>query len=220
MLVRVTVFALVLFWVLAGSFKNLSAQDVEEVLNKVQYFYENIQTIKADFFQETTFLNGKKEIRSGKVWIKKPGKFRWEYRNPEKFLIISDGIKIFVYYPEEKEVLIYPSGKMISSQLALGFMSGRGNIKKDLKLEGFEVVNKKEWKLSFSPLKKDTYVEKLVLTVNFDTGEIKEFYFINTAGEKIRIVFKNLKYNVNLENSLFSFIPPRDSKVTSAFPGE
>ena len=212
------VFVLVLFWVLANNFSSLNAQNISEVLEKIQYFYENIKNLRADFLQETTFLDGSKEIRTGKVWIKKPGKFRWEYESPEKFLIVSDGVQIFIYYPEEKEVLIYPSGKIISSQLALGFMSGRGNIKKDLKLESFEILNKKEWKISFIPISKDTYIEKIILMVNLDTGEVKELYFINTVGEKIRIVFKNLRYNLDLGNNLFTFIPPRNSKLFKALP--
>ena len=211
-------FVLVLFWVLVSSSKPLNAQTIDEVLNKIQYFYENTKSIKADFIQETVFLDKSKEIRTGKVWIKKPGKFRWEYQIPEKFLIISDGFQIFIYYPKEKEVLIYPSGKVISSQLALGFMSGRGNIKKDLKLESFEILNEKEWKISFFPVSKDTYIEKIVLTVNLDTGEVKEFYFINTSGEKVRIIFKNLEYNLNLKNNIFTFIPPKNSKVLNTSP--
>jgi len=211
-------FVLVLFWVLVSSSKPLNAQTIDEVLNKIQYFYENTKSIKADFIQETVFLDKSKEIRTGKVWIKKPGKFRWEYQIPEKFLIISDGFQIFIYYPKEKEVLIYPSGKVISSQLALGFMSGRGNIKKDLKLESFEILNKKEWKISFLPVSKDTYIEKIVLTVNLDTGEVKEFYFINTSGEKVRIIFKNLEYNLDLKNNIFTFIPPKNSKVLNTSP--
>ena len=211
-------FVLVLFWVLVSSSKPLNAQTIDEVLNKIQYFYENTKSIKADFIQETVFLDKSKEIRTGKVWIKKPGKFRWEYQIPEKFLIISDGFQIFIYYPEEKEVLIYPSGKVISSQLALGFMSGRGNIKKDLKLESFEILNEKEWRISFFPVSKDTYIEKIVLTVNLDTGEVKEFYFINTSGEKVRIIFKNLEYNLDLKNNIFTFIPPKNSKVLNTFP--
>lgn len=212
------VFVLVPLLVLASNFNTLKAQSVDEVLEKIQYFYDNIKSIKADFIQETIFLNGSKEIRTGKVLIKKPGKFRWEYQSPEKFLIISDGVRVFIYYPEEKEVLIYPSGKVISSQLALGFMNGRGSIKKDLKLESFEILNKKEWKISFLPLTKDPYIEKIVLTVNLDTGEIKEFYFINTAGEKMRIVFNKLEYNLSLGNNLFTFVPPRDSKIINVYP--
>jgi len=210
-------FVLVLLLVLVGNFSSLKAQDVDEVLEKIQFFYENIKSIKANFIQETILLDGSKEIRTGKVLIKKPGKFRWEYEKPERFLIISDGVKIFIYYPEEKEVLIYSSGKMISSQLALGFMNGRGSIKKDLKLESFEILGKNMWRISFLPLTKDPHIEKIILTVNLDTGEVKEFYFINTIGEKIKIVFKNLEYNLNLENKLFTFIPPRDSKIVNVY---
>ncbi len=208
--------ALVLFWALVNPFKFLFAQDLQTILDKIQYFYKNIQTIQADFFQETIFFDKSKEVRSGKLWIKQPGNFRWEYQTPEKFLIISDGKKIFVYYPEEKEVLIYPSGKLISSQLALGFMSGRGDIKKDLKVETYKILDEKTWEISFLPLTKDSYIEKLVLTVNIETGEVKDFYFINTSGEKIKILFKNLKYNTKLDNKLFTFIPPKNSKILNA----
>lgn len=97
-------------------------------------------------------------------------------------------------------------------------MSGRGNIKKDLKLESFEILNKKEWKISFLPVSKDTYIEKIVLTVNLDKGEVKEFYFINTSGEKVRIIFKNLEYNLDLKNNIFTFIPPKNSRVLNTFP--
>ncbi len=196
------VFVLVLFWVLVNPCK-LLAQNIEQVLNKIQHFYENIQTIQADFLQETYFPDRNKEIRTGKLWIKKPGKFRWEYKSPEKFLIISDGDNIYIYYPEEKQAFVYPSGKAISSRLALGFMSGRGNIKEDLKLESFKVLNKNFWKVSFLPAYKDQRIEKISLVVNPNTGEVKEFTFINSTGEKIRIIFNQIRYNVNLDNKLF-----------------
>jgi len=202
---------------LVSNFSSLNAQNIDEVLEKIQFFYENIKSIRANFIQETIFLDGSKEIRTGKVLIKKPGKFRWEYEKPERFLIISDGVKIFIYYPEEKEVLIYPSGKILSSQLVLGFMHGKGNIKKDLKLESFEILSKNMWKISFLPLIKDPHIEKIVLIVNLNTGEVKEFYLINAVGEKIRIIFKNLEYNLELENKLFTFIPPQNSKIVNVY---
>ncbi len=208
---------LVLFWVLVGNFKILFAQDIYEVVDKIQNFYKKINTIEAKFVQETIFTTGRKEIRMGKLWIKKPGKFRWEYQSPEKFLIISNGVKVFIYYPEEKEVLVYPSKKMISSQLALGFMNGRGNIKKNFKLESFKVINKNQWKISFLPALQDNYIEKITLTVNPETGEIKDFYFVNTVGEKIKISFIDFKYNIKLKKSLFSFIPPKNSEVSNVF---
>ena len=136
---------LVLCWVFVNPLNNIKAQSINEVINKIQYFYDHISSLKAVFVQETLFPDGRREIRKGKVWIKKPGKMRWEYSEPERFLIISNGEKLFVYYPEEKQVFIYPSGKAISSHLALGFMSGRGDIKKDLKLESFKILKKNLW---------------------------------------------------------------------------
>jgi len=98
-------------------------------------------------------------------------------------------------------------------------MSGRGNLKKDLKLETYKILDNSTWEISFLPFKKDTYLEKIVLIVNIENGEVKEFYFINTSGEKLKILFKNLKYNLKLKDSLFTFIPPRDVEIFEAFSG-
>jgi len=173
--------------------------------------------LEAEFIQETYFSNGGKEVRKGKLWIKKPGKFRWEYQSPEKFLIISDGNKIFIYYPEEKQAFVYPSGRAISSRLALGFMSGRGNIKTDLKLESFKVMDKDYWKISFLPALNDTQVEKITLIVNLHTGEIKELFFVNSTGEKIRIIFKKVGYNVKLKDNFFEFNPPENVNLINSY---
>jgi len=165
------------------------------------------------FVQETLFPDGRREIRKGKVWIKKPGKMRWEYSEPERFLIISNGEKLFVYYPEEKQVFIYPSGKAISSHLALGFMSGRGDIKKDLKLESFKILKKNLWELSFISAFKDPQVKKIILIVNLNTGEVKQFYVINQLGEKIKITFNKIEYNSNIKDKIFNLKLSKDVEV-------
>ncbi len=204
---------LVLCWVFVNPLNNIKAQSINEVINKIQYFYDHISSLKAVFVQETLFPDGRREIRKGKVWIKKPGKMRWEYSEPERFLIISNGEKLFVYYPEEKQVFIYPSGKAISSHLALGFMSGRGDIKKDLKLESFKILKKNLWELSFISAFKDPQVKKIILIVNLNTGEVKQFYVINQLGEKIKITFNKIEYNSNIKDKIFNLKLSKDVEV-------
>ncbi len=207
------VFVLALLLVLANPFNGLKAQNIEEVLNRIQIFYEKTETIRASFIQETYFPSGKIETRKGKVWMKKPGLFRWEYNEPEKFIIISDGRNIYVYYPEENQAFIYPSGKAVSSQLALGFMSGRGDIRKDLKLESFKTLSGNLWQLNFLTSSSDTQIEKISLLVNLSNGEVKEILLHYLSGERVKITFENLEYNVQFSNKIFKFDPPKRVRI-------
>lgn len=210
------VFVLVLFWVLVNPY-SLKSQTIDEVLEKIQTFYQRIQTIQADFTQEVYFPRKDKEISSGKFYIKKPGKFRWEYYVPQKFQIISKGDIIYFYYPKEKQALAYPSGKTLGSNLALGFMTGRGNLKNDIKVESFRVIESNFWEINFVPVFSDPKVQKVTLVVNPDSGEVREFIVINHSGERVRILIKNIKYNTSLRDSLFEFSPPKDVKIINAF---
>ncbi len=212
-MVPVMVFVLALLLVLASPFKGLKAQSVEEVLEKIQHFYSQTQTLRGSFSQETIFPNGNKENRSGKIWMKKPGLFRWEYNTPEKFIIISDSRNIYVYYPEENQAFVYPSGKALSSQLALGFMSGRGNLRKDLKLESFKVLDEGLWQLNFLPAYQDSQVEKISLRVNLANGEVQELLLHYFSGERVRITFKSLEYNLDIPDRVFKFTPPKNVKI-------
>lgn len=196
---------------------SLKSQTIDEVINHIQIFYNKIETIQASFIQEVYFPQGGKEVSYGKFYIKKPGKFRFEYLQPQNFQIISKGQIIYFYYPKEKQALVYPSNKTLGSNLAMGFMTGKGSIKNDLKVESFRILESNFWEIHFLPISKDPRVQKIILVVNPNSGEVKEFTVINTSGEKVRILLKNIKYNLSLPNSLFEFSPPKDVKVLNAF---
>jgi len=210
---QVMVFVLALLLSLLSPFKKALARDVGEILNQIQAFYEKTDSIRGNFIQETEFPNGKVEVRKGRVWMKKPGLFRWEYLSPEKFIIISDGTKLYVYYPEENQAFVYPSGKVFSNQLALGFMSGRGDIRKDLKLESFKPLENNYWLLNFLTQGQDNQIEKISLLVRPQTGEVKEILLYYLSGEKVKITFENLEYNAEFSSKIFKFTPPKNVKI-------
>jgi len=212
-LVRVTACVLALLLVALSPLNKAKALTINQVLDRVQHFYESILSLKASFIQKVNFPEGKTEISYGKVWIKKPCKMKWIYQGPEKFFIISDGRKIYIYYPEEKEVLVFPYQKSISSKLALEFINGKAKIEKDLKLESFKVLNENYWKLNFLPLKKDSLVEKISLLVNLKTGEVREISLVQSTGEKIVLLFKKVYYNIKIPQNFFNFNPPKGVEV-------
>ena len=44
-------------------------------------------------------------MASGKVYIKYPGMMRWEYEKPDRQIIITDADKLWIYRPEDNQVM-------------------------------------------------------------------------------------------------------------------
>src|SRR5579864_198850 len=79
----------------------------------LQKKYDAIKDFSADFVH--VYQGGvlrKRVTERGHVLIKKPGKMRWEYQAPEPKLFVSDGVRIYSYIPQDKQVIVstVPSG--------------------------------------------------------------------------------------------------------------
>ena len=73
--------------------------EVREVVKQLQARYERTKDLQADFTQKTTIEGFERPITSsGKVYIKKPGRLRWNYLDPsvEDIHVNRDDIKVYV----------------------------------------------------------------------------------------------------------------------------
>jgi len=76
------------------------APDVTKLLAGIEDHYNHTQTLRVGF-AETWTLNGRKRTGAGTLFLRKPGRMRWEYTAPAGRLFISDGEFIYSYSPEE-----------------------------------------------------------------------------------------------------------------------
>jgi outer membrane lipoprotein carrier protein len=80
-----------------------SAQsDVRQVADAVDHRYNSLRSLQAQFTERYTG-NGMERTESGTLWLKKPGKMRWEYQSPRAKLFVSDGKLAWFYVPGEKQ---------------------------------------------------------------------------------------------------------------------
>src|SRR6202163_898849 len=78
-----------------------------ELAQALQRKYDAIREFATDFVH--TYRGGvlnKQLTERGRLLVKKPGKMRWEYTAPEKKLFVSDGVKIYSYLPDDKQVTV------------------------------------------------------------------------------------------------------------------
>src|SRR4029077_19769210 len=79
------------------------AVDVHAIAQAVDNRYNHLRTLQAEF-TETYEGAGIERTESGSLWLKKPGKMRWEYRSPKEKLFLSDGKDAWFYLPGDRQV--------------------------------------------------------------------------------------------------------------------
>src|SRR5258705_6754204 len=103
-----------------------------EVAQALQKKYASIKGFSTDFVH--TYRGGvlnKQLTERGHLLIKKPGKMRWEYTTPEKKLFVSDGVKIYFYIPEDRQVTITSMPPQHKATTPVLFLVGNGDLARD-----------------------------------------------------------------------------------------
>lgn len=80
-------------------------QDTAAVVSGIQKKYASINDLKSPFTQVTRIKDLEEKISSsGKVWFKKPAMMKWQYEEPWKDTIVSDGKKVWYFDSQENQV--------------------------------------------------------------------------------------------------------------------
>src|SRR6266851_7629059 len=82
-------------------------QTAPELAAALQKKIDGIKDFSTDFTH--TYEGGvlRKQITErGHLLVKKPGKMRWDYTTPEPKQFVSDGVKMYSYMPQDKQVIV------------------------------------------------------------------------------------------------------------------
>jgi len=98
-------------WLLLAGLRSLLATtavggttpSLEQFVSQFESSYHAVRTIRADFTQ-TYVSGGRTRTESGVVYFARGGLMRWDYRQPEPKLFLSDGKTLVLYIPEEKQL--------------------------------------------------------------------------------------------------------------------
>src|SRR5258708_20749686 len=78
------------------------AADVKTLAAAVDAHYNHLRSLEAEF-TEVYRGSGMERTETGTLWLKKPGKMRWEYRSPREKLFVSDGRDAWFYVPADRQ---------------------------------------------------------------------------------------------------------------------
>lgn len=107
-----------------------TAPDVKAVADAVDRRYNALRSMRAEF-TEIYRGAGLERIESGTLWLKRPGKMRWEYRHPREKLFLADGKHAWFYVPGERQARKAPLKKLDDLRSPLRYLLGKTKLAKE-----------------------------------------------------------------------------------------
>lgn len=199
-------------------------QQVRDVVKQLQARYEKTKDLQADFSQKTKIEGFERPVMSsGKVYIKKPGRLRWDYLDPasEQIYVNQDDVKVYV--PEHKQVLVGKLTQMAASQAPLELLQGAAKLEESFEIEptagkqrGMDGIPL----ITLIPKSKDREsaqnLQKIIVEVFPKTYFIRTVSLHEISGNVAVFEFSNLKPNLGLDTEVFDFRTPADAEVVKA----
>jgi outer membrane lipoprotein carrier protein len=191
-----------------------------EFAQALQRKYDGIKDFSADFLHAYEGGVLRKLITErGRLIVKKPGKMRWEYSAPEEKVFVSDGVKMYSYIPEDKQVIVATIPPQDEATTPTLFLAGKGNLVRDftpflVDLPAGMPAGSQSVKLV--PKSPQREYDWLVLVVDPVTLGLRGLVTVDAQGGKSSFSFKNMKENVGLTDRDFAFKMPRGVDVVTA----
>lgn len=195
-----------LFLLSAGAHASASAP------KDLEHFFNNVKTYTARFQQ--VVLDDKLNITqesTGTLWIKRPGKFRWDYDAPFKQQIVGDGARLWIYDVELQQATVRPMTGALGSTPAL-LLAGKGTLKTTFQLKDLGQRNALNW-VQMLPKQRDGAFDDI--RIGFENGMIRALELVDGFGQTTRITLQDAVENKNIDRQRFVFVPPEGVDVIS-----
>ena len=175
--------------------------DAKALARKVDERYNAMRTLRMDFTEQLATA-GVQKRESGVLELKKPGRMRWDYQQPQPKLFVSDGKTAFFYVPGERQARKGPVKKLDDLQSPLRYLLGKSRIADEL--EGLKLDGNV---LSGTPKHLKDRVEKVELTISPE-ALIERIVIEEIDGTRTEFAFSNIQENVTIADQQFKFVPP------------
>ena len=140
----------------------------------------------------------------GRVWIKRPGLFRWNYDPPDAQEIVGDGDLVWVYDVELEQVTVRNQSEALGTTPAL-LLAGGEDMEKNYTIIDIGTQGRFDW-VNLIPLDEDSSFTEV--RIGFEDNRLRFMELLDTLGQRTRMSFVDLKENGPIDNQVFDFLPP------------
>jgi outer membrane lipoprotein carrier protein len=191
------------------------SKELKHTLDRLQKHYHDTNSFTAKFSEEITTAGAPTRKRGGMVSFRKPGRMRWEFDDPEKQTIVSDGETLYSYDPDLNQVVESPLKQALKSSSATSFLLGIGNINRDFKAAFADPSTPPDGLVDLI-LDAKTGGYKIQVGLDPTTYNLMTLTLTDQLGDVTKIDFSDIHDNVDLADSIFAFKAPAGADIVTA----
>lgn len=199
----------------------------EDIATRLQKKYDQMKSLSFTFNQQSQGqVSGRPRTGSGTAFFYKTNKtsrMRWNYTDPDRQVLISDGTTFSMYFAELQQMIVTPADTL-ESDLTYTFFSGRGHIAEQFHIlppdEEFMQEEEKAGQpkvIKLVPKEPQSQVQAIHLWVDNDSLirriEIKDHFDTVTLLTLSKIEIDTISGSSTEVAKLFAFTPPEGTEI-------
>jgi outer membrane lipoprotein carrier protein len=186
---------------------------LDDVVRGVEGAYGKMTDLRGEFTQSALNKSLNQTIDAkGVVYLKKGGKLRWEYAEPTRQEIVSDGKTIWIHTPQLNQVNTGAAPEALSGP-AGSFLSGLGKLRQHFNVRFLNPAQPKDADgnvvLDLTPKQPLPTLARLVLSLDASSYDVRKAVVYDQFDNTVTMTFTKVAVNTGLPDKLFVFTAPK-----------
>jgi outer membrane lipoprotein carrier protein len=184
---------------------------LDPLLHAVENHYNRAQSLKLDFSETYTVARRPAQIERGVLFLRKPGKMRWDYAAPAGKVFVSDGKNVFTYIPDRHRLEKSKLKESEDLRAPLAFLLGKLNFWKEFRSFSSRSEGDSTWVAATPVSDQTSYIQVEFLVAPDFT--IRRVLITGQDHSRLDFTFDNEQLNAPVTPSMFAFIPPPGTEI-------
>ncbi len=196
-------------------FSPAETQAQSPLLKLVDDHYNHLKSLHTHYVEHYDGM-GMQRTESGTLTLKKPGRMRWAYDEPEGKVFILDGKFAWFYTPGDAQAQRIPAKQMDDLRTPLRFLLGHTQLQKELDNLTVTPIGE-NFRIAGIPRGMENRIKQLSLDVT-PTGQIAAMKVEELDGSLTEFTFTDMHEDIPAPDSDFVFTPPPGVAVVDGLP--
>jgi outer membrane lipoprotein carrier protein len=189
---------------------------VQEFVRQLESSYKGVQSLRVDFTQSYEW-GSRKRMEKGTVTFARGGRMRWEYRDPQEKLFLSNGKQVLLYVPESKQLTRSTVKSAEDIRVPFRLLLSRLDLHKvfdKIEFADNAIEHESEDKVLRALPKHgdDSGIHEVFLEITPDF-DIRQLVVVYADRSRMNFTFKETEKNVRTSPGLFEFTPPPGTEI-------